>query len=69
MFDIILSRLAYVKGGSLNLSHSQGRNGTCREVLEGEITTGMCRKQLYYTTAGLFSRGDTEDFSDLFTVQ
>jgi len=43
MFDIILSKLAYVKGGSLNQGHSQGRNGICEDVLEGEINQRACR--------------------------
>ncbi len=38
MSDIILSCFAYVKGGSFSESHSQGGNGICEEVLEGEIT-------------------------------
>jgi len=38
MLVIILSSFAYVKGGSSCQSHSQGGNGICEEVLEGEIT-------------------------------
>ncbi len=37
MFDIILSRLAYVKGGSLNQGHSQGLEGYFRVVSDGEF--------------------------------
>jgi len=39
MCSIILSRLDYVKGGSLNLSHSQGQKGYLWACSEGQELT------------------------------
>ena len=55
MFDIILSSLAYVKGGSLNQDHSKGLEGVL-----GEASGGKNNEPVFYNNLNLPTNGATQ---------
>ncbi len=60
MLDIIISSFAYVKGGSLNLSHSQGQKGCLgagSEVLKRTISSSKTDKCRFQETFGVYLGG------------